>query len=174
MTRQQAASALRISVRSLQRIVQKGRLSVTYVPGRTRPVPVFEEAEVYALRESLFARPQYPQARTAAERTRKQSFGFRVAPEDIELLATEGAKCQMSAGQYARYLVRLGTESGLQRHVDKLTDDISVLQAQADRYEETLRHLRKDFSDTIEIVLEVAGMHGDEARHWVDENLRSS
>lgn len=144
-----------------------------YVPGRTRPVPVFEEAEVNALKEALFARPQYPQSQRCLDLPPKQSFGFRIASEDIERLSREGAKYQMSAGQYARYLVRLGSESGLQQHIDKLTHEVAVLQAQTEHLEETLRHLRKDFFETTEIILEVAGMRGDEARCWVDENLRS-
>ncbi len=53
MNKQKAAEFLNVSVRAVERYTQQGRLSVTYKPGRTRPVAEYRDAELEALRAEI-------------------------------------------------------------------------------------------------------------------------
>jgi hypothetical protein len=172
MTQQGAAKLLGISVRSLQRFVKQGRLAPTYQRGKTRPVPIFDEAEVETLRAELWNRPVYPQQQTRSEQTKKQPFGLRLAPEEIQRLSEEAARYGRRPSEYARYLVQLGLESAFRQEADHLRQEVVSLQSQVAGLNEAIQNLCDDFVETIEIVLEVAGMSSEEARRWVDENLR--
>jgi excisionase family DNA binding protein len=53
ITKEQAAEILGMTTRAVERYTKQNRLSATYERGRTRPVPVYDEAEVKALASSL-------------------------------------------------------------------------------------------------------------------------
>jgi excisionase family DNA binding protein len=61
MNKQQAAQFLEISVRSLERFVQQGKISVRYEKGKTRPTANFDETELAAFKEEL-NQPSYKPA----------------------------------------------------------------------------------------------------------------
>jgi len=172
MIQKDAADLLGVSIRSLQRLVQQGKLTATYERGKTRSVPVFDRNEIEALRVETCNRPVYSQKRVRGEHARKPTFGFRAAPEEIQRLSGEAARFGMRPSEYARHLVQLGLESGFRKEADRLSKEIASLQTQIASLTELLRVLRKDVEDTTEIVLEFSGLSADEARCWVDENLR--
>ncbi len=53
ITKEQAAEILSMTTRAVERYTKQNRLSATYERGRTRPVPMYDEAEVKALAASL-------------------------------------------------------------------------------------------------------------------------
>ncbi len=53
ITKEQAAEILSMTTRAVERYTKQNRLSATYERGRTRPVPMYDEAEVRALAASL-------------------------------------------------------------------------------------------------------------------------
>jgi hypothetical protein len=55
LTKQEAIELLGCSPRSLNNYVQQARISVEYVPGRTRPVATFDRDEVLRLKSELGA-----------------------------------------------------------------------------------------------------------------------
>jgi excisionase family DNA binding protein len=54
MTKEEAAVALGVSVRALERYTQQNRISVRYEKGKTKPTPVYEEADVEAFKQAFF------------------------------------------------------------------------------------------------------------------------
>lgn len=174
MTQKETAAYLMVSIRTLQRFVRRGQLTPSYEPGKTRPVPLFDKAEVEALRATLYARPVYPQSQVPSAQPSKQPFGFRMAPEELERLRVEAVQYGMSISAYARQLVQMGLESALQQKLNALQTNIRSLQHQIEGFEQALDQFQQDFTDAIEIVLEFAGgMTRHEAKKWVDTNLRS-
>ncbi|KYC34490.1 hypothetical protein WA1_51600 [Scytonema hofmannii PCC 7110] len=61
MNKQEAAEFLGVSVRSLERFVQQGKISVRYEKGKTRPTANFDETELAAFKEEL-NQPSYKPA----------------------------------------------------------------------------------------------------------------
>src|SRR5579871_1306395 len=152
MTSQEAARRLKISIRSVQRLVQQGRLTPTYQPGKTRAVRVFDAAEVEALRAEMSNRPVYPQTQVGALRTRKKALTFRIDLADLLRLTEEGERYGLSAGEDARYLARLGMESELQRHVDSLTHELAAIRKLVAALSESFGCIREASTETTEIV----------------------
>lgn len=53
MNKQEAADYLGVSTRAIERYTQKGKLSVKYEGGKTRPVAVYDQEELDKLKEEL-------------------------------------------------------------------------------------------------------------------------
>ena len=53
MNKQEAADYLGVSTRAIERYTQKGKLSVSYEGGKTRPIAVYDEQELSQLKEEL-------------------------------------------------------------------------------------------------------------------------
>jgi len=53
MNKQEAAEFLGVSVRALERYVQQGKISVTYLKGKTRPTAHFDPGELERFKEEL-------------------------------------------------------------------------------------------------------------------------
>ncbi len=66
MNKQEAAQYLACSVRAIERYTQKGRLSATYVKGKTSPAAEYREEDLRALKVELDAElyPQRPAVET--------------------------------------------------------------------------------------------------------------
>lgn len=56
MTKQEAAAYLGISERSVENWRDKGHLTQTLVPGKTRPIAIYDDAEVETLKQYLESR----------------------------------------------------------------------------------------------------------------------
>jgi excisionase family DNA binding protein len=61
MNKQEAAEFLGVSVRTLERFVHQGKISVRYEKGKTRPTANFDETELAAFKEEL-NQPSYKPA----------------------------------------------------------------------------------------------------------------
>ncbi len=53
MNKKEAAQYLGVSTRAIERYTQKGKLSVKYLSGKTRPVAVYDQEELDRLKEEL-------------------------------------------------------------------------------------------------------------------------
>ncbi len=176
MTQKEAANVLRISVRSIQRLVKRGRLSVRYEPGKTRPVAVLDANEVETLRAEFCSRPVFLQGVKSTEQ--KQLFGFRMEPKDLVRLKDEASKYGIHVGAYVRLLLQLSLDGALQSKVGSLNTELNVLQQRVTLLERTLSRFKidvmNDLRETTEVVLEFTGMEPSEATLWVAKNLGST
>lgn len=59
MDKNTVAATLGVGIRAVERYAEQGRLSVTYKKGKTRPVAVYDETEVKALKAEIHA-TQFP------------------------------------------------------------------------------------------------------------------
>ena len=111
MNKEQAAEFLGVSIRTLERLVASGRLKAGRALKKTRPVVVFEKADVEALKTELDdVRPAEVFRRLNTEK-KKAAIGFRLDPFYIKKLEEEGAKSGLSSGEYARRLVIRGLDT---------------------------------------------------------------
>lgn len=171
LSQEQASKALGISVRTLQRYVQQGAITPTYLPGKTRPVPTFVSTDIMALKSKLGKGTAYPQGQVRQGHSSLQPFGFRLALEDISRLSEEAERFGMRPTEYARHLVRTGLEEGMQQELARLHTEETAFRKKIVQMEKALQQLREEFMETIEVVLEVAGMSSSEAHDWVMTNL---
>lgn len=105
MEKSQAAEFLGVSVRTLERFAASGRLTKGRALKKTRPVVVYDMAELERLREQLNeARPTEVFRRLNTPKPR-DAIGFRLDPFYIKKLEEEGARIGMSAGEVARRMV---------------------------------------------------------------------
>lgn len=105
MEKSQAAEFLGVSVRTLERFAASGRLTKGRALKKTRPVVVYDMAELERLREELNeARPTEVFRRLNTPKPR-DAIGFRLDPFYIKKLEEEGARIGMSAGEVARRMV---------------------------------------------------------------------
>jgi hypothetical protein len=110
MEKQEAATFLGVSVRTLERLSATGKLTKGRALKKTRPVVVYDQKELERLKKELesarpvevFGRPNTPKPTDA--------IGFRLDPFYIKRLIEEGEKHGFSAAEYARRLVIRGIE----------------------------------------------------------------
>lgn len=105
MERKEAAEYLGISMRTLDRVVSKGRLTKGRALKKTRPVVVFEESEVRELKAELDARQGQRTGTGSTIAEPADTVAFRLDPAYFSRLETEGSNHGLSSGQYARRLV---------------------------------------------------------------------
>ena len=103
--RVQAAEFLGVSVSTLDRLASQGRLTRGRARRKTRPVTVFEVAELTRLKAELEESGRAVRATLREAHKSQDAVGFRLDPFYVERLRAEGAAVGMSAGEYARRLV---------------------------------------------------------------------
>lgn len=105
MDKQQAASYLGVSVRTLERFSSQGRIIKGRALRNKRAVVVFDEGALCKLKDELTEAGRSSGAGKGLPDKASDSVGFRLDPHYLETLAVEGKARGMSAGQYARSLV---------------------------------------------------------------------
>jgi excisionase family DNA binding protein len=80
MNKKEAAERLKVTTRQIEHYVSKGRLTVTYIRGRTGKQSDYDESEVERLKAELEA-PAYPA--TALQAANSQTVGL-IAPQERE------------------------------------------------------------------------------------------
>ncbi|MBX3110280.1 MAG: helix-turn-helix domain-containing protein [Fimbriimonadaceae bacterium] len=112
MKKSEAAQFLGVSTRTVERLVAKGRLRPRREKGKTRPILVFDQAELSRVKKELQeVRPEEVFGRPNTLKP-KDAVGFRIDPHYYKRLEEEGGKLGLSAGEYARRLVVRGLEVG--------------------------------------------------------------
>lgn len=106
MNKQEAADYLGVSTRAIERYTQKGKLSVKYEGGKTRPVAVYDSEELDKLKEELTATTYKPAVEAGDE-----------TPTD---LATTNVKL---SGLVERFLIPLPSQ------LQQLTEAVQSLKA---------------------------------------------
>jgi polyhydroxyalkanoate synthesis regulator phasin len=103
-------------------------------------------------------------------RTKPKTVGFQLDEEYLKRLEEEAAKHKMSAGQYARRLV-----------MDALDDtERKVIKEEVSELNENVEDLRLCLADSVEAILTTLGaseklvISKEQAREWVDENIRAA
>lgn len=99
-----------------------------------------------------------------------KTVGFQLDEEYLERLEKVAAKFQMSAGQYARRLV-----------MDALDDtERKVIKEEVSELNENVEDLRLCLADSVEAILTTLGsseklvISKEQAREWVDDNIRAA
>ncbi len=105
MNKQEAAKYLACSVRAIERYTQKGRLSATYVKGKTSPAAEYREEDLRALKVELDAE-LYPQ-RPSVEKPLAQTFSDNLAHNPASLATlSAGASSQSDFAALIGVIVR--------------------------------------------------------------------
>ncbi len=124
MEKQQAAEFLGVSIRTLERFAAKGRLTKGRARKKTRPVVVFDQAQLEGLKAELEAERPADVMRRHSQEKPKDAIGFRLDPFYVHKLTEEGAKQGMSAAEYARRLVIQALED---TRIDQFRDEVHAL-----------------------------------------------
>lgn len=170
LTQEEVAKLLSTSVRTVQRYVQQGKLKPAYIRGKTHRVPVFQVAEVTALQQQLSRRPVYLQATLS---TPLKAFALRVAPEEIGRLQEHAVRCGLSPSELARRFLQYGLQDGsIAKDIATLKGERDAIHRRLTELEQSVREVRKEFRETIEILLEFTGLSPKESREWVRVNLK--
>lgn len=107
MEKKEAAEFLGVSVRTLDRLAV-GNLTKGRARKKTRPVVVFDENELIALKEKLNRTDVSLKEKSVVKP--QDAIGFRLDPSYVKRLIDEGEKVGMSPGEFARRLVIRGLE----------------------------------------------------------------
>lgn len=160
MSKKDAAAFLEVSPRALERYTQQGRLSVRHERGKTRPVPVYDDAELTQFREEL---NRQRTRRAVPQSESMEGVGFRLDAFYRQQLETRGAAEGLSAGEYARRLVVRALEDPAGESV---TRDLAALR-------EEMTKLRADMASSLEmILLNLTAAKPEEIKAWVSQHLR--
>ena len=149
MTLKETAIALGVTVRTVQRYTQAGRLAVRQEPGKTRPTPVYDAAAVHAFKAELARTPYARQPVRPVLDT--DTLTLRLDADTLEMLARTGASRGLSAGQYARELLLAALENPVDAQLARLRSDLA--------------------SATYAILAYGGKVTPEEAERWVSENL---
>lgn len=159
-----AAAFLNLTVRTLRKYRASGQLPFREIPGKTRPVIAYQQRDLDRLKATLDTRRR---------RSKKPSPGqpglprvsFSLPAGEHAELSAEARQYAQAAGEYARRLVRERQESRLRAEMADLRTQLEAATAQ-------LRTLRREVALGFEAVLEFVGLSPEDAKHWVDDNLR--
>lgn len=127
MRKEAAARYLGISLSTLERYMQQGKLPYRHERGRTRPIVVFDEddlATFRAEREQAARAPSKPAAGAATG-----SISFRLEAHYWQRLEQEGRRRGLSPHETARWLVMMALEK---LQVDVLEGHLVDLRQQVD------------------------------------------
>jgi len=162
MNKREAAEYLGVSIRSLERYTEKKLLPCHYEEGRIDKRPVYDTPDLETFKQGRDARKKR-QAVEAVSPDALKRIGFRLDSHYIERLTDEGAKHNMSAGEYARRLL-IGAMEDF-RHQEVL--------AHIELLRQDLDSLRGDIAQTIEAFLlhVVDQADREEAVKWVRTTL---
>jgi hypothetical protein len=122
MEKREAAEYLGVSTRTLERYAAQGLLVPRRKKGKTRPITVFDQAELERLKSQLesshkvevFGRPNTPAPR--------ETVGFRLDSYYMKRLEEVAKQKGMSPGDMARRMVIRSIEAG--DDIEKLTQSI--------------------------------------------------
>ncbi len=114
VTKEQAAEILNMTTRAVERYTKQNRLSATYEKGRTRPVPMYDEAEVKELAAALL-QPSF----TGAIATQRDNSDPDVAIQPSQAL--QAPLQQEMAANLAALLDRLVTAQEAQGNSKQAT-----------------------------------------------------
>lgn len=160
----EAAAFLGLSVRTLRNYRTQGRLPYREVKGRTRPVIVYNQADLEKLKVDLERRRRRSKKpRGTSPQLPRVTFGMPSA--ELDELRSEAERYGMTTAEYARRLVRERLESLLQQEVRELRAELEKTNGET-------RKMRKEFSLAFEAILEYVGLSPAEAKQWVDDNVR--
>jgi hypothetical protein len=112
----QAAEFLGVSVSTIDRQASQGKLKRGRARGKTKPVTVFDRAELERLKVELQDSRSGTLKRHNPAAPPQDAVGFRLDPYYVTRLKEEGQKHGMSAGEFARHLVIQGIEGGRLRN----------------------------------------------------------
>lgn len=125
MERAEAAAFLGVSVSTLDRFASQGRLTRGRAKRKTKPVTIFDRAELERLKGELgTTKPVALPARKSASKV-PDAVGFRLDPYYAGRLKAEGEQQGMSAGEYARRLVIRSLE---ETPTDRFAEHLKTLQ----------------------------------------------
>jgi len=120
MEKIEAAEFLGVSVRTLERLVLSGRVSVGKKRGKTKPIPVFDRSSLEALKAELdLGKPSKTGVQTSTS-----TIGFRLEPVYHEQLKELSEANGRSPGEYARHLV-IKALDGEAQSIEKLRESLS-------------------------------------------------
>lgn len=124
MNKQEAAALLGVSIRALERYTQQGKISATYVKGKTRPTVEYGEDELRAFKAELESKlyPHRPSVDNGANgdralaRLSNTSIGVERLLEVINAMHTRG---RTSVATEAKILLTLVEASAMTNLSDK-------------------------------------------------------
>jgi excisionase family DNA binding protein len=134
-TKAQAAEFLGVGIRAVERYSEQGRLTVRYEKGKTRPVAVYDEKELKALKAELKSSlepPMRPQVLNPAN-TEQPDSGISGKPVIQQSLALTGSTAGTRAAQELATLFKL-FESARQPAITDLAAKPLLTRAEAQRY----------------------------------------
>lgn len=116
MNKLEAATFLDISVRDLERHMQRGRIAYHFEKGKTRPKVVFDESDIAAFKDEIAASRFAPRVKTRSEPMERVTF--RLDSYHLKLLCERANKSGTSPQEAARTLLTQALEG---------TDELSEL-----------------------------------------------
>lgn len=154
MDRRQAAEFLGVSLRTLDRLVSKGRLSKGKALLKTRPIVVFRQEELTALKEEL-GKQKASASQFCGVFPPKETVAFRIDPHYLGRLTSQAKPLGLSPGEYARQLV------------------IQALEKEpSEKFSHEVRRLREALAAVFYALLTTRlGSSPTEARRLVDEAI---
>lgn len=165
MRENEAAAYLKINTRTLYRYRKSGKLAYREVAGKARPYIDYDQIALDELKHELDERRTSKPKPKESPRPTSRRVTFGMPLEGYEELSIEAAKYQMTAGEYARRLVREGLESRFHAETTELHDQMK-------RLKDDMNAVRTNFAAAFESVLEFVGLSPDDAKRWVEDNLR--
>lgn len=124
MERKEASEFLGVSLRTLDRLAAEGRLRKGRGLKKTRPVVLFDRAELESLKAELGGDRAERKVFRRLNMDVKDSVGFRLDPHYIRRLSERAAALGLSPGEMARKLV---IESLEDTRVEQFKEEVSML-----------------------------------------------
>lgn len=154
MDRRQAAEFLGVSLRTLDRLVSNGRLSKGKALKKTRPIVVFRQEELAALKEDI-GKQKASANQYNGVFPPKETVAFRIDPHYLGRLTSQAKPLGLSPGEYARQLVIQSLE-----------------QEPSEKFSHEVRRLREALAAVFYALLTTRlGSSPTEARRLVDEAI---
>ena len=157
MDKTEAAQALGVSVRTVERLASNGRLKKGRGLRDGRPVVAFDSQEVSRLRAELEQGAPPPKSKAGSEASshRNDYVGFRLDRVYLRQLEERGSRAGMSRGEYARHLI-----------VQSLEDD------REQKFIGEVRRLREGVADVFFTFLtRHSGVDSEDAKAFIAETI---
>jgi len=160
LSKQDVATSLNISTRTVERCTKQGRLAVTYITGRGKPKPMYQETDVECLRQSLSLEPRF---QAQVEATGVPHISTRLPEHYFVRLEEKARQHGLTVTAYARFLIIDALE---RTEANSPTNEIQVVHQSVKALHQSLR------TATMALLMYAATVtNEDEARAWVSENL---
>lgn len=158
MDRKEAAEYLGVSLRTLDRLAAEGRIRKGRALKKTRPIVVFEESDLEALKSELSEVSNRHEVFRRLNAPAKETIAFRLDPYYLTRLSAKAEELNLSPGECAR------------RFVIQTIEDTRV-----ERFQEEVAKLREGLAHTFYTLLVMKfGVSEAEATAFVDSTIRSS